>query len=73
MGRKQMIDSPFRPLRDEIITICRYSTHIKSLTGLKNLNLKSLLIFSKKTDNISAGFFTESSDFNNLDFALIAA
>ena len=35
MGRKQMINNLFRPVRDEIITTCRFSTHIKSLSGLK--------------------------------------
>ena len=28
MGRKQMIDRPFRPLRDEITANCRLSTHM---------------------------------------------
>jgi hypothetical protein len=35
MGRMQIIDRPFRPIRDEIITILRISTHIESLPGLK--------------------------------------
>ena len=42
MGRKQMYDRPFRPGWDEIITICQFSTHIKSLTGLKIKSKQSL-------------------------------
>ena len=45
MGRKEMMDASFRPVRDEITKISRFSTHIKSLTGLKNLNLNKRLIF----------------------------
>ncbi len=43
MGRTQMIDRPFRPIRDDINPVCQFSTHIKSLPGLKYLNLDGLL------------------------------
>jgi hypothetical protein len=35
MGRKNIIDRPFRPVLDEIFTNYRFSTHIESLPGLK--------------------------------------
>ena len=35
VGRKQMIDKPFRPVWDVIFSNYPFSTHIKSLPGLK--------------------------------------
>ena len=40
--RKQLFDTSFRPVRDETMVICRFSINIKSLPGLKKLNLNSL-------------------------------
>jgi len=42
-NKKQMIDRSFRPVRDEKITTCQFSINIKSLTGLKELNLNRAL------------------------------
>ena len=41
--RNQTIDRPFRPVWDEIIINCRFSTHIKSLPGFKIKFKQSLL------------------------------
>jgi len=40
-----MLDRLYRPGWDEIITIRHFSTHIKSLTGLKNKIKQSLKLW----------------------------
>ena len=51
VGRKPLVEAPYRPVRDDIISIIAFSTHIKSLRDLKFMIKNSIEKISFFTSN----------------------